>query len=448
MPKVQTMKQFVLLSLFCALAQLPAIAQNKISTRISATQDQSSVVNGIAVIVNDEVITRQEVADRTVMIERRLSSQGTALPPRDELQRQIIERMIVDRAQLQLARDSGIKVDDSMLDRALLRMAEQNKMSLQNFRNQVEREGTTYAQFREEIRGDIIMQRLRERDVESKIQVSESEVDNYLLAQKTNTQANQELELSHILIRIPDNASPDILEKQRTRAASVLQQLRSGGDFSKLAAAYSDSAEGLKGGSLGWRLQERLPQLFIDAVTNLKTGDITGIIKSSAGFHILKLTGRRNATQSAEGVTQTHIRHILIKVSPTVTEEQARHKLIDLKQRLVNHAANFEELAKTFSNDSSASKGGDLGWIYPGDVPEFDAILANLQVGQISDPIQSSAGFHIIEVMERKTDEVSAERQRQLARQVIRERKRDEATLEWLRQLRDQAYVDIRPEDK
>ncbi len=449
MPKVQTMKRFVLLSVLCSLAQTPAGAQTKISTSLAQQSlNQSQIVNGIAVIVNDEVITRQEIADRTRMIERRLSSQGTALPPRAELQRQIVERMIVDRAQLQLAKETGLRVDDTMLDRALLRMAEQNKLSLQDFRNQVEREGTSYSQFREEIRGDIIMQRLREREVDSKIQVSESEVDNYLQAENKSPQKNQELELSYILIRIPENASPDVLEKQRTRAEYVLQQIKSGGDFSKLAATYSDSAEGLKGGSLGWRAQERLPQLFIDGIANLKVGDVTGLLKSANGYHILKITGKRSTNPGAAAVTQAHVRHILIKITPTVTEEQARHKLLDIKQRLDNKAAKFEDLAQSFSTDSSASKGGDLGWVYPGDIPEFDATIAAMAIGQVSEPVKSAAGLHLIEVLERKNDEVSPERQRQLARQVIRERKLDEATLDWVRQLRDRAYVEIRAEDK
>ncbi|HSY26099.1 MAG TPA: peptidylprolyl isomerase, partial [Burkholderiaceae bacterium] len=220
-----------------------------------------------------------------------------------------------------------------------------------------------------------------------------------------------------------------------------------GGDFSKLAATYSDSAEGLKGGSLGWREQDRYPQVFIDAIANLSEGQTTGLIKSSNGFHILKLTGRRTVDQNAGGIPQAHVRHILIKITPTVTKDQAIHKLIEFKQRIENNGAKFEDLAKEFSNDSSASKGGDLGWLYVGDVPEFDDAISKLKDGEISDPIESSNGMHIIQVLGHKNDEVSPERQRLLARQVIHARKLDEASLDWVRQLRDRAYVEIRPDD-
>jgi len=388
------------------------------------------------------------LADRTKMIVLRLKQQGVALPSDAELQKQIIERMIVEKAQLQLAHDNGMRVDDAMLDRAMLRMAEQNKMNLQSFRNQVEKEGTSYANFREGVRDDILLQRIREREVDSKVQVSESEIDNYLLAQKTDKQKNIEVELSHILIRIPENASPEALGKLRDRADYVLQQVKSGGDFSKLAAAYSDSAEGLKGGSLGWREQDRYPQQFIDAIANLKEGQTTSLIKSSNGFHILKLTGRRTVEQTAGGIPQAHVRHILIKITPTVTKDQAIHKLTEFKERIENKGAKFEDLAQQFSNDSSASKGGDLGWLYVGDVPEFDTAISALKDGEISDPIESSNGMHIIQVIGRKNDEVSPERQRLLARQVIHARKLDEASLDWVRQLRDRAYVEIRVDDK
>ena len=412
------------------------------------TPPPSSALNGIAIVVNDEVITKLELKDRTAMITQRLKGQGVALPSPAELQKQIVERMIVEKAQLQMAHEEGMRVDDVMLDRAMLRMAEQNKMTLQVFRNTVEREGTSYATFREGVRDDILMQRIREKEVDAKVQVSESEIDNYLAAQKADKQKNIEVELSHILIRIPENATPELLAKLRARAEYALQQVKSGGDFSKLAATFSDSAEGLKGGSLGWREQDRYPQIFIDAIAPLSEGQSTGLIKSPNGFHILKLTGRRTVEQAVGGIPQTHVRHILIKVTPTVTKEQAVHKLVEFKQRLENNGAKFEDLAQQFSNDSSASKGGDLGWLYVGDVPEFDPVIANLKDGEISDPLESASGMHIIQVLGRKNDEVSKERQRLLARQVIHARKLDEASQDWIRQLRDRAYVEIRTDDK
>lgn len=444
------MKRILLIVALATQIQSAAFAQNKITTTLAAPTPPTAAVpvNGIAVVVNDEVITRQELAERIRMVAQRLKSQGVALPTPSELQKQVIERMIVEKAQIQLAHDSGMRVDDVMLDRSMLRMAEQNKMTLQNFRNQVEREGNSYATFREGVRDDIVMQRIRDREVDSKVQVSESEVDNFLQAQKADQQKNVEVELSHILIRIPESATPDMLVKLRARADSVLQQVKSGGDFSKLAVTYSDSAEGLRGGSLGWREQDRYPQIFIDGIAGLKEGQTTGLIKSANGFHILKLTGRRTVEQNAQGIPQAHVRHILLKLTPNMSKEQAIHRLTEFKQRIDNKGATFDELAKEFSNDSSAAKGGDLGWLYVGDVPEFDAAIAALKEGETSDPIVSANGVHIIEVLGRKTDEISVERQRLLARQAIHARKLDEASLDWVRQLRDRAYVEIRADDK
>lgn len=444
--------KLAVLLLCTALGGLPAAqAQSGAASGPSAQAQKAPriyLADAIIAVVNNEVITRQELMAQMRVVEARMKSQGIALPPEPEFQRQLLERMIVDRAQLQLAKEDGIRVDDAMLDRAVARIAEQNKMSLPEFRTQLEREGTPFARFREEIRDEITMQRLREREVDNKIQISESEVDNYLAAQAGAAQA-QEFDVSHILVRIPENATAEQIAERRKRAEGVLQQLQAGGDFAKLAATYSDASDALTGGDLGWRSQDRLPQLFIDALANLKQGEISPIVKSANGFHILKLTGKRSPSaakgSAAAAVQQTHVRHILIKVNQLVTADEARRKLLELKERLDNHAAKFEDLAKLYSNDLSASRGGDLGWVYPGDtVPEFERAMNALKPGQISEPIESPFGFHLIQVLERKTNEVSQERQRLLARQAIRERKLEEATQDWLRQLRDRAYVEYR----
>jgi peptidyl-prolyl cis-trans isomerase SurA len=418
-------------------------------------QPRAQLADSIAAVVNNEVITRFELNERMRLVESRMKSQGVALPPQAELQKQLLERLIVDRAQLQLAQEMGIRVDDIMLDRAVARIAEQNKMSVQDFRNQLEREGTPFARFREEIREQIIMQRVREREVDNKIQIAESEVDNYIGLESAATQAQQEFNLAQILVRIPENASAEQIAARRRRAEDVLKQVRAGGDFAKLAATYSDSVDALKGGELGWRSQDRLPQLFVEAVANLKQGDVSDLLKSANGFHILKVIGQRTPsvmrTSAAASATvqQTHARHILIKVNQVVTAADARRKLTELKERLDNKAATFEDLAKLYSNDLSASKGGDLGWVYPGDtVPEFERAMDGLQAGQVSEPVESPFGVHLIQVLERKKDDVSKERQRLIARQIIRDRKLEEATEDWLRQLRDRAYVEYRLDDK
>ena len=443
-------------ALLMALASLqPAAAQSATAPSAPAPRAAPKAIDSIAAVVNTDVITRKELSDRVKSVEARMKQQGVQTPPRDLLERQVLERMIADRAQLQLASESGIRVDDALLDRAMARLAEQNKLSAQDFRNQLEREGMPYARFREEIRDEITMQRIREREVDNKIQITDSEVDNYLAAEKNAPQSLAEINLAQILVRIPENASAEQIANRKARAEEVATQLRSGADFAKLAASYSDSVDALKGGELGYRTADRLPQLFVDAVANLNQGELTPVLKSANGFHILKVIGKRTQSVLKEGgnpaaaaVQQTHARHILIKVNQVVSATEALRKLTDLKQRLDNKSASFEELAKLYSNDLSASKGGDLGFIYPGDtVPEFERAMNALKVGEISAPVETQFGYHLIEVLERKNQDVSQERQRLVARQALRERKLEEATQDWVRQIRDRAYVEYRLDD-
>jgi peptidyl-prolyl cis-trans isomerase SurA len=444
----------VFLLLPAAQAQPSATNNAQPQTSTAATRVKPQLADAILVVVNSEVITRREFLERLQETEARLQSQGGKPPPRAQLQHQLLERMIVEHVQLQQAKERGIRVDDATLDRAIGRIAEQNKLSLPDFRKQLELQGMTFAKFREEIRHEIMIQRLRERDVDNKVQISDAEIDNYLAAHSdTAGTAPQELDIAQILIGIPENATAAQLAERRKRAEEVVTQLNSGGDFAKLSAAYSDASNAMTGGDMGWRTQDRLPQLFIDAVANLQTGQLAPIVKSANGFHILKLLGKRTASIMQGGddaaapnaVMQTHASHILIKVNQVVSAAEARRKLLELKQRLDNHAATFEELAKLYSNDFSAAQGGDLGWIYPGDtVPEFERAMNALPVGKVSDPVETPFGYHLILVKERKMSDVSKERKRLEARQAIRARKIEEATQDWLRQLRDSAYVEYR----
>ena len=329
---------------------------------------QTELADSIVVVVNEDVITRHELNERMKFIEHNLKTQGVASPPEAELRKQVLERMIIDRAQLQLAKEDGVRIDDLMLDRYIARIAEANKLSVQQFRDQVERDGTPYGKFREQIRDEVTMQRVREHEVENKLQITESEVDNFLAAQNGATAGQQELDLAQILVGIPENASAEQIASRRAKAEDILRQLKAGADFSKLAVTYSDSSDNLKGGDLGWRNQDRLPQLFLDAVGTLQPGEVSGIVKSANGFHIIKLVGKRAASvlrggqaAAASTVQQTHVRHILIKVNQVVTAAEARRKLLELKDRLNNNAATFEDLAKLYSNDVTASKGGDMG---------------------------------------------------------------------------------------
>lgn len=407
------------------------------------------LADAIVAVVNNEVITKHELATRVSRVERNMAAQGIGMPPRADFERQVLESMIIDRAQLQLARESGIRVEDVVLDRAAARIAEQNGMTLAQFRAQLEREGMPFARFRDELRDEILMQRVREREVDNKLQITESEVDNFLETDASAAQTEQEINVAHILVRIPENASAEQIAERRSRVDEVLRKLQAGADFAQLAATYSDASDALSGGDLGWRTPERLPQLYAETAENLADGQVSPLLRSANGFHILRLNGKRSADAkgalAGASVQQTRARHILIKVNQIVSASDARRKLVEIKQRLDNNAAKFEDLARSFSNDLSAAKGGDLGWIYPGDtVPEFERAMDALQPGQISEPIESPFGFHLIQVLERKQDNVSEERQRRIARQMIRDRKLEEATQDWLRQLRDRAYVEYR----
>lgn len=410
----------------------------------------ANVIDSIAVVVNDDVITKNELAARMRAIEARMKAGNAPVPDSADLQRQVLEAMIVERAQMQLAKEMGVKVDDQQLDRAIARIAEGQKMSLQEMRNQMEKEGMPYATFREEIRNEIMMQRLREHEVDNKIQISDAEVDTYMAAEQAAAAEQFEVNISQILVRIPENASPEQIAARKARADEVARQLRTGAEFAKIAATYSDAPDALKGGEIGWRDPNRLPPLFAEQLVKMSPGQVTPVIRSNTGFHLIKLVDKRKpdaAKEAAAVQQQTHARHILLKVTPTLTAAEARRKLTELKERLDNKAAKFEELARLFSNDPSANKGGDLGWLYPGDVvPEMETAMNALKPGEVSGVVESPFGLHLIEVLERKSDDASKERQRNAARQVIRERKLQEATEDWARQVRDRAYVEFREE--
>lgn len=405
------------------------------------------LVDRIVAVVNSEVITSGEIAARVKAVMQQLGQQGTPLPPQDVLQKQVLERMITDRLQLQLAQETALRVDDLQLDRTVARVAESNKMSLTEFRRALERDGVQFDRFREEIRKEIILSRLREREVDARIAVTDNEIDYFLSQQGASQTSATDYNLAHILLRLPDQASPEQVEKQRARAEQVLLQLREGADFAKLAVSYSDAPDALQGGAMDWRARDRLPELFAQALEGMKPGEVSGIMRSPAGFHVIKLVDRRGGGVAAL-VEQTHARHMLVKTSEIVSEADAKRKLNNLRERIVS-GADFGELAKLNSDDSSSIKGGDLGWVYPGDtVPEFERAMNNLKVGELSEPFASPFGWHLMQVLERRKTDVSGERKRQEARLILRERKADEAYQEWLRQLRDRAFVDYRLDER
>lgn len=412
----------------------------------------SKPVDRIVAVVNDEVITVNELRARTASAQVQLQRQRIQPPAADVLERQVLERMIVDRAQLQLARETGVRVDDATVNAAMVRIAEANNMTVPALRQRLETEGVSFNQFREDVRQDILLNRLREREVDGRLQISESELDSFLAEQAGVSGDAEEINLAQILLRVPESATPQRLEEMRARAEELATQARGGADFARLAASYSNAAEALQGGDLGWRSSDRLPTLFLDAIKGLKVGDVSPVVRSPNGFHVLKLLGRRNAVQAklaGAPQQQTRVRHILLRVSDAAPEAEVRRRLEEFKGRIQTGQIEFGSLARLHSLDPSGSRGGDLGWVYPGDtVPEFERAMNALKIGDVSEPVQSPFGWHLIQVTERRTEPASAERARARARQALRERKSDEAYQDWLRQLRDRTYVEYRIEDR
>ena len=297
------------------------------------------------------------------------------------------------------------------------------------------------------MRTEIILARLREREVDNKISVAESEIDNFIADQKEAKDRSVEYRLSHILIRLPEQARPEQIKQLRERADEAVRRIKAGADFAQVVATYSDATDALEGGNMGWRTSERLPELFAGAAVDMQPGEISEVLRSPAGFHILKLNERRGAG-APYMVEQNHVRHILVRTSETVSQDEARRKLLALGERIAN-GSNFGELARLNSDDGSAGRGGDLGWIFPGDtVPDFERAVKELKPLQISQPVKTQFGWHLIQLLERRTMDASSERKRLEARKALRERKSDEAFQEWLRQLRDRAWVEYRLEDR
>jgi peptidyl-prolyl cis-trans isomerase SurA len=405
------------------------------------------VLDRIIAVVNDDVITRLDLDERLRFATVQLKQQGTPPPPRDALEKQLLDRMVTDRVQLQLARETGLRVDDSELDKTMQRIALDNKLTLQQLRAVLEKDGVPFTRFREDIRNEIILARLREREVDNRISVAESEIENFISTQQAQAGRSDEYNLSHILVTVPENASPEQIQARRARAEQALEQIRSGADFRQVAASLSEAPDALQGGAMGWRDAARLPSLFLDALKTMPIGGLSPILRSSNGFHVLKLNERRGST-SPVIVRQTHARHILIKTNELVPEAEARRRLVSLKERLDNKA-DFAELARLHSEDTSNIKGGDLGWLSPGDtVPEFERAMDALEPGRASDPVQSPFGWHLIQVLARRNEDMSREHQRLEARKALRARKSDESHQEWLRQLRDRAYIEYRLEER
>lgn len=434
------MRRTALLALIALMACPPVL--------LAQSRGQAIEADRVVAVVNSDAITLFELRSRLALVERQLRAQNVALPSREVLEQQLLERMIVDRAQMQFAKETGLEVSEGELDAALRRIAESNRLSVVDFRSALEKDGIAWGKFREEIRQEMTIARLRDREVDNRITIAEGEIDNYLDNASRPGGSEELVQVAHIIVRVPEQADAAQLARIRARVEQAVQQLQRGEDFARVAASFSDAQDGLNGGVMDMRPADRLPSLYADAVKQLKPGEISGILRSPAGFHVIKLLERRGGALPAQALKQTHARHILIKVNQLVSEDEARRRLVGLKERLDN-GGDFAELARLHSNDLSAAKGGDLGWLYQGDtVPDFERAMDNLKIAETSEPVRSPFGWHLIQVLERRTADASAERRRLLARQALRERKSEEAYQDWLRQMRDRAYVEYRLEER
>ena len=418
---------------------LLALAGTLLCGRATAIQDLDRIV----AVINDDVIMRSELAVKIRGVTSQMEEQNIPLPPRDILEKQVLDRLIMTRLQIQMAQNTGIRVDDETLNRTISNIARENELSLNQFREILEQDGYGYENFRREIRDEILISRLQQRQVDNRVIVTDREVDNYLSNQEHQGETDIEFHIAHILIAIPEGASTRQVTRARETAEKALGELQGGADFASMAATYSDGQQALDGGDLGWRKAGQVPTLFADFISAMEVGGLSGIIKSPSGYHIIKLLDKRSSEQVV--VTQTNARHILVRPDELTTAEDALRRLRQLRMR-IEGGDDFAELAKAHSADTmSAADGGDLGWVSPGDlVPEFENVMNSLEPGATSQPFPSQYGFHIVQVLDRREHDSTEDIKRARAREAIRRRKLEEARTDWLRQMRDEAYVEYR----
>jgi peptidyl-prolyl cis-trans isomerase SurA len=400
-------------------------------------------LNRIVAVVNDDIIMSSELENATRAIVKQLNEKGTPIPDKAVLDKEVLDRLVMESLQLQLAAVNGITIDDSTLNSEIKGLAEQNDVSLTEFRNILERDGYSYQDFREDMRKQLTIMQVRRQMVASQISVNDQEIDNLLATLKTSGNSGVEYHLGHILFAIPEAASPAEVQATEAHANNTLKRLQSGANFAEVAIVESDSQTALEGGDLGWRTLGQLPSMFLDTVKSMQVGDLSDVIRSSGSFHIIKLLGKRGDERHL--VEQTRVRHILLKPDEVNTDEEVKVRIEQLEIRL-RGGEDFETLALANSQDTlSAAKGGDLGWINQGDtVPEFEEAMNRLAPGELSKPVKTEFGWHLIQVQERRTHDSTEEYERSKVRNLIRARKYEEELSLWLRRLRDESYVEYR----
>ncbi len=397
----------------------------------------------IVAVVENDIIMQSELDVKMRTVVEQMQQQGIQLPSTSVLENQVLERMIMTKIQLHQAEQTGIRVDDETLNRTISNIAAANNVSLSQFRDILQKDGFSYEQFRENMRDEIIVSRLRQRQVDNQITITTKEIDNALANQEFQGTTETEYQLRHILISFPENAAPEQEEQARLVATKVIEDLKAGQDFARMATTVSDGQQALEGGDLGWRKKNEIPTLFSTEVAAMEKGDVSGLIKSSSGFHIIKLADVRNTEQFM--ITQTKARHILIKLDELTTADDAKSRLEQLKSR-IEGGDDFAKLANSHSDDTvSAAVGGDLGWVSPGKlVPAFEQVMDQLAINEISDPFPTQFGWHIIQVLDRRQHDDTENTRREKVAEAIRRRKSEEAHQTWLRYLRDEAYVEYR----
>ena len=401
----------------------------------------------IVAVVNSEPVTNNEVRSRMIRFEQQLTQQGSPLPSRPELARQVLERLIGEKAQLQLARETGVKVDDATVDQAEQNVARQNQIDVAELRRRIASDGIAVAQFRDDLRNQLLLTRLRDRELESRVKVTDLDIDQYIRDQQGSTDLSAlEINLAHILVTVPDGANEAETAALQAKAQRAQERARSGEDFAKLVREFSDAPGAVNGGGLvGLRTADRYPPLFVEATQGLREGGVSPLVRSAAGFHIIKVIEKRHAGLPGVNVVQNHARHILLRPTAQLSESAARDRLADFKKRIEAGQADFAQLARENSQDASARNGGDLGWANPGlFVPEFEETLNALEPGKISEPLTSRFGVHLIQLLERRETTLSQREQREIARSLLREKKLDEAYAGWAQDVRGRAYVELR----
>jgi len=405
-----------------------------------------SPLDHIVAVVNEDVIMKSELENKIYTINENMKEQGANTPPESILKRQVLNNLIQNRIQLQLAARIGIKVNDENLNRTISNIAAESQVTLEQFREILEKDGYNYEQFREDIRNQITLTQLRKRQVTNRIIVSEKEIDNFLTNDNSQSIFQTEIRLSHILFALSETAAEDEITQTEQMASKVRDELLTGADFAKIASTVSDGGNAKAGGDLGWRKINDIPTLFTDYIPDMKVGDISELIRSPSGFHIIKISDLKDMEENI--VEQTHARHILVKINELRTDKQANEKLIQLKLRIDN-GDDFGLLAKGNSDDAmSAIDNGDLGWSIPGElVPEFQRVLDGLEINETSEPFKSRFGWHIAQVLGRRNHDNTESIKRARARKVIGDRKLNEALQDWNRGLLDEAYVEYRLDD-